>query len=47
MAAAQDDVRERTHRALREAGEGARRAQERAVEVRTPIVGERIVCVCV
>lgn len=33
IAMAETDVRERTRRALREAGEGARRAQEAAVEV--------------
>lgn len=35
MAAAQDDMCERTRQTLREAGEGARRAQEAAVEVWT------------
>lgn len=34
LVAAESDVRERTRRALREAGEGARRAQKAAVEVR-------------
>lgn len=34
MLAAESDVRERTRRALREAGERARRVQEDAVEVR-------------
>lgn len=33
MLSAENDVRERTRRALREAGEGARRIQEAAVEV--------------
>ncbi|CAN0210592.1 unnamed protein product, partial [Ectocarpus sp. 13 AM-2016] len=32
IVAAESDVRERTRRALREAGEGARRAQNAAVE---------------
>lgn len=36
MVAAEVDVRERTRRALREAGEGARKAQKAAVEVRVP-----------
>lgn len=39
MVAAERDVRERTRRALRKAGEGARRAQKAAVEA-------RVMCLC-